>query len=185
VHRSGAQPTGLSGFGARLGVLAVIGPLLGACGSSSVGFGPGAAANPAPGKDACRLATPAELEHVTGMPVQPGQHNEFPSYCSWEAQAQNSYQVTPVSTYQGIQVSYVPRANFELYAEQINQPQQGETVRSISGLGDAALVHSYATTSVLVRKEDRVISVAVSTRPAPPGDIRAEQAVARLLLSRI
>jgi hypothetical protein len=102
--------------------------------------------------------------------VQPGQHTEFPSDCNRGAQAQNSYQVTPVSTYQGIQVSYVPRANFELYTGQINQPQQGETVRSISGLGDAALVHSSATTSVLyVRKEDRVISVAVSMRPAPAG----------------
>jgi hypothetical protein len=132
------------------------------------------------------LATPSELERVTGMAVSEWRHAEFPSDCGWQNRSQTSYQVTPVVTYEGIQVSYVPRVDFDGYAALIGHAQPGNTAQRVAGLGDDALVYSYGAMSELyVRKGSVVFSVAVSSSPTPPHDVEMEQAVAKLLLPKI
>lgn len=154
-----------------------------ACGG--VAFGPGAAVDPAQGKDACALLTAREIAQATGEQVSVSQHEEFPSDCLWTFASAEDWDPTgPNPTFVGVELSYSSRENFGAY---LAGPRHsgGEFITPVSDLGEQAFIVSLRLSRVLwVRRGSVVLVAVVSLSATSPYPVGIEQALMRLALPR-
>lgn len=151
-------------------------------GCTFFGVGPGAQVDPAPGKDACRLLTPKEVEHVTGHRVSGTFHGDFKSDCVWGFEG-GSYQPPD---FVGVEVSYSDHDDFTATLADARQGHPHESATSVAGLGDQAyLLTNGAAEQLWVLHHSTVLVIAVSLALPTMYSSNDEKQLAALSLARI
>jgi hypothetical protein len=155
-------------------------------GCNVVGFGPGSAVDPAPGKGACALASSAELATITGMTVAPGESNDVASTCDWSSYVQPTQ--TPGSgsfAWNGVEIGYAPSAASLRDLDEVKNAYRGDRNVLVRGIGDEAMTHTSIGSAPItyVRHGRLIVYVAVSDPGA--NTVELETRIAALIAGRI
>ena len=123
--------------------------------------------------DACSLLTPAEIEGVTGFPVEKGQPEPSvsPITCTWNVDDPTGGSSVVVDVLEG-----------PIAAVALGTGDPGE--KTVSGLGDEALYDSLSST-LYVRVGDRVLVLQRTVFSDPGATLDQATALAKLVLERL